>query len=229
MSAWAGLSTLGAAVGEAIRSRAGDTEPTQPSAGGRGCGRGGQGGLLTVVSFLPPPSGSSKIEEACEIYARAANMFKMAKNWSGTSARTLPPSCRTASCIGSPLARLAPEALAKGRKESRPEVTGCPSGASVLGSSARTSGSCPSRQSQASSRGCPYGALPSSSACSAASAPALSLSCVPETGTCLGHSPGGWEGTITQGQREKSWQAGSTLQLPVLVRPDPGPGRELPV
>ncbi|EDM08340.1 N-ethylmaleimide sensitive fusion protein attachment protein alpha, isoform CRA_b [Rattus norvegicus] len=26
--------------------------------------------------------GSSKIEEACEIYARAANMFKMAKNWS---------------------------------------------------------------------------------------------------------------------------------------------------
>uniref|UniRef100_A0A8D2HF63 NSF attachment protein alpha n=1 Tax=Urocitellus parryii TaxID=9999 RepID=A0A8D2HF63_UROPR len=26
--------------------------------------------------------GSSKIEEACEIYARAANLFKMAKNWS---------------------------------------------------------------------------------------------------------------------------------------------------
>ncbi|KAM7322184.1 hypothetical protein ACRRTK_019025 [Alexandromys fortis] len=26
--------------------------------------------------------GSSKIEETCEIYARAANMFKMAKNWS---------------------------------------------------------------------------------------------------------------------------------------------------
>nr|KAF6272686.1 NSF attachment protein alpha [Myotis myotis] len=26
--------------------------------------------------------GSSKTEEACEIYARAANMFKMAKNWS---------------------------------------------------------------------------------------------------------------------------------------------------
>ncbi|XP_064437354.1 alpha-soluble NSF attachment protein isoform X2 [Mirounga angustirostris] len=26
--------------------------------------------------------GSSKIEEACEIYTRAANMFKMAKNWS---------------------------------------------------------------------------------------------------------------------------------------------------
>ncbi|NXV88755.1 SNAA protein, partial [Calonectris borealis] len=26
--------------------------------------------------------GSSRIEEACDIYARAANMFKMAKNWS---------------------------------------------------------------------------------------------------------------------------------------------------
>ncbi|NXC39273.1 SNAA protein, partial [Penelope pileata] len=27
--------------------------------------------------------GSSRVEEACDIYARAANMFKMAKNWSG--------------------------------------------------------------------------------------------------------------------------------------------------
>ena len=27
--------------------------------------------------------GSSKLEEACDVYARAANMFKMAKNWSG--------------------------------------------------------------------------------------------------------------------------------------------------
>nr|XP_035969972.1 alpha-soluble NSF attachment protein isoform X1 [Halichoerus grypus] len=38
--------------------------------------------------------GSSKIEEACEIYTRAANMFKMAKNWSGLrglSLRQLPP------------------------------------------------------------------------------------------------------------------------------------------
>ncbi|XP_016160612.1 PREDICTED: alpha-soluble NSF attachment protein-like [Ficedula albicollis] len=26
--------------------------------------------------------GSSRLEEACECYARAANMFKMAKNWS---------------------------------------------------------------------------------------------------------------------------------------------------
>lgn len=27
--------------------------------------------------------GSSKMEEACDIYVRAANMFKMAKNWCG--------------------------------------------------------------------------------------------------------------------------------------------------
>uniref|UniRef100_A0A8C1IT24 N-ethylmaleimide-sensitive factor attachment protein, beta b n=1 Tax=Cyprinus carpio TaxID=7962 RepID=A0A8C1IT24_CYPCA len=27
--------------------------------------------------------GNQKVEEACEMYARAANMFKMAKNWSG--------------------------------------------------------------------------------------------------------------------------------------------------
>lgn len=27
--------------------------------------------------------GASKQEEACDMYARAANMFKMAKNWSG--------------------------------------------------------------------------------------------------------------------------------------------------
>lgn len=26
--------------------------------------------------------GNQKVEEACEMYARAANMFKMAKNWS---------------------------------------------------------------------------------------------------------------------------------------------------
>ncbi|KAH0631527.1 hypothetical protein JD844_005892 [Phrynosoma platyrhinos] len=29
-----------------------------------------------------PRGGSSRVEEACDIYARAANMFKMAKNWS---------------------------------------------------------------------------------------------------------------------------------------------------
>ena len=39
--------------------------------------------FLPFFPFLFP-RGSSKIEEACEIYARAANMFKMAKNWSGT-------------------------------------------------------------------------------------------------------------------------------------------------
>lgn len=27
--------------------------------------------------------GSSKIEDACDLYVRAANMYKMAKNWCG--------------------------------------------------------------------------------------------------------------------------------------------------
>ncbi|OWK15828.1 hypothetical protein Celaphus_00004660 [Cervus elaphus hippelaphus] len=49
--------------------------------------RGEDSGTQQDQIFLPffPflfPRGSSKIEEACEIYARAANMFKMAKNWS---------------------------------------------------------------------------------------------------------------------------------------------------
>ncbi|XP_069765134.1 alpha-soluble NSF attachment protein isoform X2 [Narcine bancroftii] len=35
---------------------------------------------ILVVFFLR--RGSSKLEEACELYVRAANMFKMAKNWS---------------------------------------------------------------------------------------------------------------------------------------------------
>lgn len=38
---------------------------------------------IDLCSLLPS-RGSSRIEEACDIYARAANMFKMAKNWSGT-------------------------------------------------------------------------------------------------------------------------------------------------
>lgn len=29
--------------------------------------------------------GPQKVEEACEMYCRAANMFKMAKNWSGAT------------------------------------------------------------------------------------------------------------------------------------------------
>ena len=29
--------------------------------------------------------GSSKMEEACDMYVRAANMYKMAKNWCGTN------------------------------------------------------------------------------------------------------------------------------------------------
>lgn len=40
---------------------------------------------LSLSSVPPSPSGGSnhKIEEACEMYCRAANMFKMAKNWTG--------------------------------------------------------------------------------------------------------------------------------------------------
>lgn len=29
--------------------------------------------------------GNTRVEEACEMYTRAANMFKIAKNWSGES------------------------------------------------------------------------------------------------------------------------------------------------
>lgn len=36
---------------------------------------------LVVVSLFF--RGPHKVEEACEMYCRAANMFKMAKNWSG--------------------------------------------------------------------------------------------------------------------------------------------------
>ena len=35
--------------------------------------------FLVFVCFR----GNHKVEDACEMYARAANMFKMAKNWSG--------------------------------------------------------------------------------------------------------------------------------------------------
>lgn len=49
-------------------------------------------GLRAV--FLPGPAsgtfllhsrGNTRVEEACEMYTRAANMFKIAKNWSGES------------------------------------------------------------------------------------------------------------------------------------------------
>ena len=62
----------------------------RPAAGLAKLASQGRGGHLPdkifSLSFFPFlfPRGSSKIEEACEIYARAANMFKMAKNWSGT-------------------------------------------------------------------------------------------------------------------------------------------------
>lgn len=35
--------------------------------------------------------GPHKVEEACEMYCRAANMFKMAKNWSGALCDTVQP------------------------------------------------------------------------------------------------------------------------------------------
>lgn len=35
------------------------------------------------MSFSSAHRGNHKVEDACEMYARAANMFKMAKNWSG--------------------------------------------------------------------------------------------------------------------------------------------------
>lgn len=54
----------------------------------------------SYFSFCFPFSGSSKIEEACEIYARAANMFKMAKNWSGTWSLPGPPSVPCPSSLG---------------------------------------------------------------------------------------------------------------------------------
>lgn len=36
-------------------------------------------------SFFFWSRGHHKVEEACEMYCRAANMFKMAKNWSGAA------------------------------------------------------------------------------------------------------------------------------------------------
>lgn len=36
-------------------------------------------------AFLLHSRGNTRVEEACEMYTRAANMFKIAKNWSGES------------------------------------------------------------------------------------------------------------------------------------------------
>lgn len=43
--------------------------------------------FITSIS-IPFSRSSSKAEEACDMYTRAANMFKMAKNWNGMSATT---------------------------------------------------------------------------------------------------------------------------------------------
>lgn len=39
--------------------------------------------LLMPFLLLLFARGNTKVEEACEMYTRAANMFKIAKNWSG--------------------------------------------------------------------------------------------------------------------------------------------------
>lgn len=42
------------------------------------------------VFFLSLSRGHHKVEEACDMYCRSANMFKMAKNWSGAIGCFLP-------------------------------------------------------------------------------------------------------------------------------------------
>lgn len=39
--------------------------------------------IQLLIKRVLYPRGSSKMEEACDMYVRAANMFKMAKNWCG--------------------------------------------------------------------------------------------------------------------------------------------------
>ncbi|XP_065777420.1 beta-soluble NSF attachment protein isoform X2 [Muntiacus reevesi] len=56
--------------------------------------------------------GNTRIEEACEMYTRAANMFKMAKNWSGPSTNVIILFVRSLLAIpGSPLFWEAPSPL----------------------------------------------------------------------------------------------------------------------
>lgn len=40
-------------------------------------------GMNAVVIKVLLYRGSSKMDEACDLYVRAANMYKMAKNWCG--------------------------------------------------------------------------------------------------------------------------------------------------
>lgn len=39
--------------------------------------------LCANKHVLPLRGSSSKLEEACDLFVRAANMYKMAKNWCG--------------------------------------------------------------------------------------------------------------------------------------------------
>lgn len=38
---------------------------------------------VASCTLLLSSRGNTRVEEACEMYTRAANMFKIAKNWSG--------------------------------------------------------------------------------------------------------------------------------------------------
>uniref|UniRef100_A0A8B9ERK2 NSF attachment protein beta n=1 Tax=Anser cygnoides TaxID=8845 RepID=A0A8B9ERK2_ANSCY len=44
--------------------------------------------------------GNTRVEEACEMYTRAANMFKIAKNWSPGEQQVLSFCCNSARCVG---------------------------------------------------------------------------------------------------------------------------------
>lgn len=64
---------------------AGTTINIRTSERGRGSSGNTDALISTFAYFLPchfSISGSSKVEEACDMYVRAANMFKMAKKWS---------------------------------------------------------------------------------------------------------------------------------------------------
>lgn len=50
------------------------------------------------MAFAFAHRGNHKVEDACEMYARAANMFKMAKNWSGRCHVCTHIVCVTSSC-----------------------------------------------------------------------------------------------------------------------------------
>lgn len=58
--------------------------------------------MFALLHFCLFHRGNHKVEDACEMYARAANMFKMAKNWTGKNiyARVYRPSSLATCDIG---------------------------------------------------------------------------------------------------------------------------------